>query len=156
MDYKSRQWHAKRKAILRRDRYQCRECRRFGIASNASVVHHAYPADDFPEYAWEEWNLVSLCAACHNAMHDRESGALTNRGLAWRRRVSPPTPAGPECFRKTGRERSLSDGGKNGRPGPTPRTPQENSARTTQTGRARKRRTCAKGGRHGTGSDDPG
>lgn len=90
MDYKSRRWLAKRRVILLRDRFQCRECRRFGIAAEASVVHHAYPAEDFPEYAWEAWNLISLCAACHNAMHDRETGALTSRGLAWRRRVSPP------------------------------------------------------------------
>lgn len=94
MDYKSRRWLAKRKAILSRDRSQCRECRRFGIATEASVVHHVYPVEDFPEYGWEGWNLISLCAACHNAMHDRESGALTVRGLAWRRRVSPPSLAG--------------------------------------------------------------
>ena len=85
MDYKSRRWKHLRQSILRRDRYQCRECR-----------HHAYPAEDFPEFAWCSWNLLSLCSACHNAMHDRETGALTDRGLSWRRRVSPPhPPAGP-------------------------------------------------------------
>lgn len=125
MDYKSRRWLAKRKAVLRRDRYQCRECRRFGIASDASVVHHAYPADDYPEYAWEDWNLISLCSACHNAMHDRESGALTDRGLAWRRRVSPPSSSGVLSAPGGPQGGSLSDGGKNDRPGPTPRTSQE-------------------------------
>lgn len=92
MDYKSRRWLIKRQAILRRDRYQCRECRRYGLAVNATVVHHAYPADEFPDLAWADWNLLSLCPGCHNAMHDRETGALTARGLAWRRRVSPPHP----------------------------------------------------------------
>lgn len=43
------------------------------------------------EYSPE--NLVSLCPGCHNAMHDRESGALTAKGMAWMRRVSPPPPA---------------------------------------------------------------
>lgn len=92
MDYKSRRWAALRKSVLVRDRYQCRECRRFGLMANASVVHHAYPAEDYPEYAWSGWNLLSLCPGCHNAMHDRETGALTDKGLAWKRRVSPPPP----------------------------------------------------------------
>lgn len=90
MDYKSRRWHRKRRAVLMRDRCQCRECRRYGLAVPASVVHHVWPAEDFPELAWEDWNLISLCAACHNAMHDRDSGELTQLGLSWRRRVAPP------------------------------------------------------------------
>lgn len=93
MDYKSGRWKSKRLSIFRRDRSRCRECQRYGIAVEASVVHHAYPAGDYPEYAWSDWNLVSLCSGCHNAMHDRETGALTERGLAWMRRVSPPPSA---------------------------------------------------------------
>ena len=92
MDYKSRRWRQTREAVLVRDKYQCRECRRYGLAVNATVVHHAYPAEDYPELAWSMWNLVSLCGGCHNAMHDRETGALTELGRAWRRRVSPPPP----------------------------------------------------------------
>ena len=87
--YKSKRWAAKRKEILRRDRYQCQQCRRYGLAVDATVVHHAHPVEDYPELAWCEWNLVSLCAGCHNAMHDRETGALTDLGMSWRRRVSP-------------------------------------------------------------------
>lgn len=91
MDYKSPRWKKKRKTILRRDKYRCRECRRFGLQADASIVHHAYPAEDYPQYVWCDWNLVSLCATCHNAMHDRETGELTELGLAWRRRVAPPS-----------------------------------------------------------------
>lgn len=94
MNYKGKRWQAKRAFILNRDRHQCRQCRRFGVPADASVVHHAYPAEDYPAYVWCDWNLVSLCASCHNAMHDRETGALTELGLAWRRRVSPPPPSG--------------------------------------------------------------
>ncbi len=94
MDYKCKRWDSTRRAILARDKHRCRECQRYGTFTDACVVHHAYPADDFPEYAWSPWNLVSLCLACHNAMHDRENGALTDRGLAWLRRVSPPPPPG--------------------------------------------------------------
>ena len=107
MNYKSRRWRLKRQAILTRDRYQCRECRRFGLAVNATVVHHAYPAEDYPEFAWCDWNLVSLCGGCHNAMHDRETGALTELGRAWRRRVSPLPKARPEGPPETGCEQSF-------------------------------------------------
>ena len=89
MDYKTRRWQKKRQSILARDRYQCRQCRRYGLAVPATVVHHAWPAEDYPEFAWEDWNLVSLCAGCHGAMHDRDSDALTELGLSWRRRVAP-------------------------------------------------------------------
>lgn len=114
MDYKSKRWAAKRREILRRDRYQCQQCRRYGLAVDATVVHHAHPVEDYPELAWCEWNLVSLCAGCHNAMHDRETGALTDLGMSWRRRVSPPSsgPTGESPGRPGGR--TLSDGGKNG------------------------------------------
>ena len=52
MDYNSRRWAAKRSSILKRDRYRCRECRRFGEAVDASVVHHVWPVENWPEYAW--------------------------------------------------------------------------------------------------------
>lgn len=91
MDYKSRRWVALRRDTLRRDRWQCVECRRYGLAVTATVAHHVWPAKDYPELAWAGWNLVSLCQACHNAMHDRETGALTDRGMALRRRITPPS-----------------------------------------------------------------
>lgn len=92
LDYKGRRWRRKRESILRRDRFRCRECGRYGLAVQATTVHHAWPADEFPEWSWEDWNLISLCSACHNAMHNRETGALTDLGLSWRRRVSPLPP----------------------------------------------------------------
>lgn len=91
MDYKSRRWKILRASILRRDAYQCRECRRYGKAVQADTVHHVYPAQPYPQWAWAPWNLLSLCFACHNAMHDRDGELLTDKGLAWCRRVSPPS-----------------------------------------------------------------
>lgn len=115
MNYKNGRWAAKREAVLSRDKFRCRECQRYGIPMDASVVHHAYPADDFPEYAWCDWNLVSLCPRCHNAMHDRESGALTAKGMAWMRRVSPP-PSSGKSLSPWGTEEGgdISDGEENG------------------------------------------
>ena len=67
MNYKTKRWAATRQRVLTAARYQCRECSRYGLAVEASVVHHAYPVEDYPELAWTGWNLVALCPACHNA-----------------------------------------------------------------------------------------
>ena len=91
MDYKSARWKSLRARTLRRDGYQCRECRRYGKAVQADTVHHVYPAGLYPELSKEPWNLLSLCAACHNAMHDRDGEQLTDKGVAWCRRVPPPS-----------------------------------------------------------------
>lgn len=94
MDYKSKRWRRKRREILRRDKERCRECRRYGIGATATVAHHVFPAEDYPELIWESWNLIGLCESCHGAMHDRITGKLTPAGRGWQRRVSPP-PSGP-------------------------------------------------------------
>lgn len=97
VNYKSKRWKTLRARILRRDGYQCRECRRYGKAVQADTVHHVYPASLYPELCWATWNLVSLCSTCHNAMHDRSGERLTDAGLAWCRRVSPPSrPSQPD------------------------------------------------------------
>lgn len=90
--YRTRRWKKLRAAALRRDGYRCRESARYGIAAEATTVHHAWPAEEYPEYAWALWNLVSLTAEQHNAMHDRRTGKLTPLGEAWRRRISPTGP----------------------------------------------------------------
>lgn len=76
-DYTGRRWERKRQAILRRDGYMCRECRRYGRARAATIVHHVKPADEYPELAWDDDNLVSLCQACHNRAHPEKSRAAT-------------------------------------------------------------------------------
>lgn len=112
--YKSKRWRRLRRCILRRDGYRCREWARYGKAVEATTVHHVWPAEEYPEYAWAPWNLVSLSGDRHDAMHDRRTGRLTELGEAWRRRIAPPTLGavlrpGPGTGGGT-----LSDGGKNG------------------------------------------
>lgn len=94
MDYKSTRWRRLRERVLRRDKYLCQENGRYGRRVEATTVHHVWPAALYPEYAWCEWNLISLSATAHNAMHDRETDALTELGEAWRRRIHPPHPQG--------------------------------------------------------------
>ena len=91
MDYKSKRWQQKREAILRRDHYECQYFKRFGKHREAEHVHHIFPVDEFPEYAFEDWNLISLSKEAHNMMHERTTGALTIEGKKLQERAKRPT-----------------------------------------------------------------
>lgn len=80
MDYKSKRWIRLRDRVLKRDNYMCQYSLRYGRMVMANTVHHIYPAVEFPEYQWCEWNLISLSHEAHNMMHDRDSDELTEEG----------------------------------------------------------------------------
>lgn len=86
--YRSRRWERLRAAVLRRDGYLCQESRRYGKRVEATTVHHVFPREEFPEYQWEAWNLVSLAGDVHDQMHDRAGGALSEKGAELLRRVA--------------------------------------------------------------------
>lgn len=88
--YRTARWARLRERILRRDGYLCREALRYGKRVEATVVHHVWPADDYPEWAWEPWNLIALSHDGHKAMHDPFTGKLTETGERWCRRIPPP------------------------------------------------------------------
>lgn len=67
--YKSAKWIAKRKKILRRDKYMCQECRKYGKMTPATYVHHIQHLEDRPDLALVDSNLESVCLACHNKLH---------------------------------------------------------------------------------------
>ena len=73
MDYKSKRWKIKAKQIKRRDKYLCQECLKYGRRTEATVVHHIEPADERPDLAFVNNNLISLCAKCHNKMHPEKA-----------------------------------------------------------------------------------
>lgn len=73
-DYDDTHWKRVRAAVLRRDGYQCRRCRRFGRIRQAEIVHHIKPAESFPELAYKADNLISLCRECHNKAHPEKGG----------------------------------------------------------------------------------
>lgn len=85
----NRRWQALRARALKRDGYKCREAARYGRQVQAEVVHHIWPVEDYPEYAYCLWNLISLSASSHDAMHDRKTRKLTALGLAWKNRTPP-------------------------------------------------------------------
>lgn len=90
----NKRWRRLRQRALRRDGFRCREAARYGRMEEATVVHHIWPAEDYPEYAYCLWNLVSLSQANHDAMHDRVTRKLTALGLAWKHRTPPPSDLG--------------------------------------------------------------
>ena len=78
-DYTASRWLRTRKRILRRDGYMCRECSRYGRARAAAEVHHIKHVDEYPELAYKDENLISLCHACHNKMHPEKAAAARGR-----------------------------------------------------------------------------
>ena len=87
--YHTQRWVRLREKILRRNGYRSREAARYGRAVQADTVHHIWPAEDYPEFAWEPWNLLSITQDEHRLMHNQD-GSLTALGEAWRRRTPPP------------------------------------------------------------------
>lgn len=72
--YKTKRWQRKRQYILKRDCYQCQECKKYGRNTEATTVHHKKHAEEYPELAFKDDNLVSLCNQCHNKMHPEKGG----------------------------------------------------------------------------------
>ena len=87
-NYNSLKWKRLARMVMRRDGYMCQLSKRYGKAVPAEVVHHIFPVDEFPEYAYEPWNLIALSRKMHNTLHDRNTDALTAEGVALMRRVS--------------------------------------------------------------------
>lgn len=79
--YNTPRWTEKHDKILRRDKYLCQESKRFGKKVGAAVVHHIFPREQYPEFEWCDWNLISLSLAEHNKMHKKETNELTAKGL---------------------------------------------------------------------------
>lgn len=88
-DYHGKRWKKKRKVILKLDGYKCQLAKMYGKIEEATVVHHIYPAEEYPQWAWEDWNLISVSMASHNKIENRKTGELTEVGKMLQRRVKP-------------------------------------------------------------------
>lgn len=89
MDYSSSKWKKKRSHILRMDGYKDRVALRYGKTLPADHVHHIYPAREFPEYQWADWNLISVSKMTHETLENRKSGELSRKGLELQRKTIP-------------------------------------------------------------------
>lgn len=86
--YKTTKWIKKRNVILRRDKYECRECKRYGKTTLATTVHHCNPLQERPDLRLNSNNLISVCGKCHGTFHNRDTDELTIKGEQWRVRVN--------------------------------------------------------------------
>lgn len=72
-----RKWREK---VLKREKYLCQICRRYGrmdergLPVAATTAHHIKHIDEFPELAYQVSNGMALCADCHNKMHPEKGG----------------------------------------------------------------------------------
>lgn len=76
--YKSKKWRETREKVLKRDNYECQECKKQGIVKTIDHskhksldVDHIKELDSYPELAFDMDNLVTLCVSCHNKKHNR-------------------------------------------------------------------------------------
>ena len=88
-NYYGNKWKKKRKHILKMDGHICQVAKRYGKREEAVVVHHIYPADEYAEWAWEDWNLISVSLATHNKLENRATGELTELGRELQRSIKP-------------------------------------------------------------------
>ncbi len=88
-DYSSQKWKKKRLHILMLDGYKDRLMARYGRTVPATIVHHIYPAEEYPEYAMCDWNLISVSMATHNQLENRTTGQLTKMGKELMERTVP-------------------------------------------------------------------
>lgn len=85
--YSRKEWKRKREVILKRDNYQCRECKRYGKSTPADEVHHVLPIGERPDLRLANDNLLSLCREHHDLMHNRFDGTLSKMGMEVRDRT---------------------------------------------------------------------
>ncbi|WP_110928405.1 HNH endonuclease [Bacillus massiliglaciei] len=84
--YRSSEWEALRQQALKRDNYECQQCKREGRvhADSRKVeggrksielnVHHKYEIEHYPQLALVLDNLETVCLNCHNKAHGRVFG----------------------------------------------------------------------------------
>lgn len=70
---KNPRWFEKRKAVLKRDGYKCRNC---GSEKELIVHHRQYHADKKTGRFFNSWDyklkyLITLCKNCHAAGHNK-------------------------------------------------------------------------------------
>lgn len=79
-EHGSQRWKRKRKAILARDKYTDQLELRGGLHVEADMVHHILPAEQYPQYFYADWNLISVSRATHELLHNRLTNELTVLG----------------------------------------------------------------------------
>lgn len=79
--YFTEDWKELRQDVLETFHYECQECLKRGVYTEAVCVHHVNEVRKRPDLALSRWyvddkgqrqpNLVPLCNTCHNLIHDK-------------------------------------------------------------------------------------
>lgn len=59
------------KAVLRKAKYLCEECIRYGRKTKATHAHHIEPRKERPDIQYLVSNGKALCGGCHNKIEPR-------------------------------------------------------------------------------------
>lgn len=90
MDYGRAKWKKKRLRILKLDGYKDQVAAMYGKTLEANMVHHIYPAEEYPQWAYETWNLISINREItHNKLENRKTGELTALGKELQAMIKP-------------------------------------------------------------------
>lgn len=90
IDYGSTKWKKKRLRILKLDGYKDVVAGMYGKTLEGNMVHHIYPAEEYPQWAYEEWNLISINKEItHNKLENRKTGKLTKQGKMLQEFIKP-------------------------------------------------------------------
>lgn len=71
------------------DGYICQVMRWYGKREPAALVHHIYPAKEYPQYEWATWNLISVSESGHKLLENPKTGGLTALGEQLKARTVP-------------------------------------------------------------------
>lgn len=74
--YKDSYWKTLSNSIKARDNYECQECKKEGKLTikqhgRKLDVHHIKELEEFPELAYEESNLETVCVHHHNILDEK-------------------------------------------------------------------------------------
>lgn len=77
--YRLQPWQTLRRFVLKRDHYECQDCRRRGLHTRANTVHHIKHVRDDPSDALQSTNTEAICKACHNREHPEKLARFIKR-----------------------------------------------------------------------------
>lgn len=89
MFYQGQKWKKKAAHIRRLDGYKDVVESWFGRTVEGTHVHHIYPAKEYPQWQWADWNLITVSLATHNKLENRMTGELTEFG-EWLQDITEP------------------------------------------------------------------
>ena len=85
--YNSKRWRQKAQRVLSLNNYMDKVSARYGKYIQADMVHHALPIEDFPQYAYNDHNLIPVSLKTHRSLHNVD-GSLSALGKEVARRTA--------------------------------------------------------------------